>query len=335
MSISLRALAQAAGVSIGTASRALKHQAGVSEQIRQHVQQLASELGYDVSRLQREPIRKILFLLHAQHTTADATPFYAEVEHGARQACLAKGIDLQSFSINANSSIRRQLLQQEADAVLCVGFIEPETLAVVQALGKPTTLIDASAPHLASVNPDNQAGTRLMTAQLIAQGRQHIAFLSGSLAHHSIRLRERGYREALFQAGRLADPALEALIPAGLDLESGTRLALNELMNLPQVPDAIIAFNDACALIVQAECQARGMKLPDDMLIAGFDNIAAAEAAQLSTVAVDKAALGAAGVAQLLALAEHQDVIDTLHPVKLILRGSTGAAIQANLRFEN
>ena len=324
MSISLRALAQAAGVSIGTASRALKHQAGVSEQQRQHVQQLAAELGYDISRLQREPIRRILFLLHAQHTTANATPFYAEVERGARLACLEKGIELQPFSINANISIRRQLLQQEADAILCVGFIEPETLAVVQALGKPTTLIDASAPQLASVNPDNQAGTRLMTAQLIAQGRQRIAFLSGSLAHHSIRLRERGYREALFQAGRLADPALEALIPPGLDLVQGTRLALNELMNLAAPPDAIIAFNDACALIVQDACRERGMTLPDDMLICGFDDIAAAEAAQLSTVAVDKAALGAAGVAQLLAAAEHQEIADALHPVKLILRGSTG-----------
>lgn len=324
MSISLRKLAQAAGVSIGTASRALKHQAGVSEQQRQHVQQLAAELGYDISRLQREPIRRILFLLHAQHTTANATPFYAEVERGARLACLEKGIELQPFSINANSSIRRQLLQQEADAILCVGFIEPETLAVVQALGKPTTLIDASAPQLASVNPDNQAGTRLMTAQLIAQGRQRIAFLSGSLAHHSIRLRERGYREALFQAGRLADPALEALIPPGLDLASGTRLALNELLNLAVPPDAIIAFNDACALIVQDACRERGMTLPDDMLICGFDDIAAAEAAQLSTVAVDKAALGAAGVAQLLAAAEHQEIADTLHPVRLILRASTG-----------
>jgi len=324
MSISLRELAQAAGVSIGTASRALKHQAGVSEQQRQHVQQLAAELGYDISRLQREPIRRILFLLHAQHTTANATPFYAEVERGARLACLDKGIELQPFSVNANSSIRRQLLQQEADAILCVGFIEPETLAVVQALGKPTTLIDASAPQLASVNPDNQAGTRLMTAKLIAQGRQRIAFLSGSLAHHSIRLRERGYREALFQAGRLADPALEALIPSGLDLVQGTRLALNELMSLAEPPDAIMAFNDACALIVQNACIERGMTLPDDLLIAGFDDIAAAEAAQLSTIAVDKAALGAAGVAQLLAAAEHQDIADTLHPVKLILRGSTG-----------
>jgi LacI family repressor for deo operon, udp, cdd, tsx, nupC, and nupG len=324
MSISLRELAQAAGVSIGTASRALKHQAGVSEQQRQHVQQLAAELGYDISRLQREPIRRILFLLHAQHTTANATPFYAEVERGAWLACLDKGIELQPFSVNANSSIRRQLLQQEVDAILCVGFIEPETLAVVQALGKPTTLIDASAPQLASVNPDNQAGTRLMTAQLIAQGRQRIAFLSGSLAHHSIRLRERGYREALFQAGRLADPALEALIPPGLDLVQGTRLALNELMNLAEPPDAIIAFNDACALIVQEACRERGMTLPDDMLICGFDDIAAAEAAQLSTVAVDKAALGAAGVAQLLAAAEHQDIADTLHPVRLILRASTG-----------
>ncbi|QLI82495.1 LacI family DNA-binding transcriptional regulator [Chitinibacter fontanus] len=323
MSISLRELAQAAGVSVGTASRALKHQAGVSEATRQQVLGLAQSLGYDIARLQAKPIERILFLMHADHATAAAAPFYAEVRCGAEMVCAQQGIELKPFSINASSSIRRQVLQQEIDAILVVGYIEPATLAAIQALGKPLTMVDTAAPFVPSINPDNQAGAQAMTVHLIASGRQRIAFVSGSLAHHSIRLRERGYRMALFAAQRLADPALEVLIPAGLSLQAGVEQALDELLKLATPPDAIVAYNDLCALEILAQLRARGVAVPQQIAVAGFDDIAAADALQLSTIAVDKAALGSAGITQLLQHASHQTVRDELHPIDLILRHST------------
>lgn len=330
MSISLRELADAAGVSVGTASRALKHQGGVSEATRQKVIALAAALGYDRERLQREPLRRVLLLVHHTHATAATSPFYAAIIAGAQTACDKQGIALQPFTTNASGSIRRQIMQQEPDAILCAGFIEPDVLEVIKALGKPLALIDTSAPGLPGVNPDNREGARQMTAALIRAGRQRIAFLSGSLAHHSIRLRERGYRQALFEAGRLADPALEALIAPGVELARGTETALAELLALPERPDAIVAFNDACALILLAACRQRGLRVPEDIAIAGFDDIPAAAPAGLSTVQVDKAALGAAGVAALLAAAEHLPASETLHPVRLLLRSSTGTHCQGD-----
>lgn len=323
MSISLRELAQAAGVSVGTASRALKHQGGVSEATRQQILGLAQTLGYDIARLQAKPIERILFLMHADHATAEAAPFYAEVRRGAELACVQQGIELKPFSINASSSIRRQVLQQQVDAILIVGYIEPATLAAIQSLGKPLSMVDTAAVQIPSVNPDNQAGAYAMTQALIAAGRQRIAFVSGSLAHHSIRLRERGYRLALFDAQRLADPTLEAVILQGLTLQAGVEQVLDQLLSLPSPPDAIVAYNDLCALEIRAQLQMRGLAVPSDIALAGFDDITAASTARLSTIAVDKVALGSAGIAQLLQHANHQRVRDELHAVNLILRHST------------
>ncbi|MBE9610686.1 LacI family DNA-binding transcriptional regulator [Chitinilyticum piscinae] len=330
MSISLRELADAAGVSVGTASRALKHQGGVSEATRQKVIALAAELDYDQHRLQRAPLQRVLLLLHRSHATPATAPFYAELIAGAEQVCSELGISLQPFVIDPSGSIRRQVLQQQPDGLLCVGFIEPDVLDVIRGLGKPLALIDTCAPGLASVNPDNEAGTRVLTEHLLARGCRRIAFVSGSLAHHSIRLRERGYRQALFNAGLLADPALEVLIPAGVDLASGAAAALDELLALASPPDAIIAFNDACALALLDACRLRGVRVPDDLAIAGFDDIPASGAAGLSTVNIDKAALGAAGVTLLLAAAEHQPASEPLHPVSLVLRSSTGPHCQGD-----
>ncbi|BCL77339.1 LacI family transcriptional regulator [Jeongeupia sp. HS-3] len=319
-SISIRELAAAAGVSVGTASRALKHQQGLSSETRERVLQLAAELGYDTGRLKPEPIRRILVLLHSQHP-ADS-PFYAPLLAGAAARCAADGIVMDVRSLGPTRPVRRQILECAPDALLCVGFFEPELLHAIARLGKPLALADLSAPGLAAVNPDNQQGAYIATQHLLASGRKRIAFLSGPLAHHSIRLRERGYRQALFDAGRLADPALEALIPPGLDIGIGAALAMRELLALPEPPDAVFAYNDAAALVALQICRDAGLSVPDDIAIAGFDDIAAAADTGLTTLAVDKAALGRAGIELLL-----NQTIDAnrLQPVSLIVRATTAS----------
>ncbi|AOY01415.1 LacI family DNA-binding transcriptional regulator [Jeongeupia sp. USM3] len=319
-SISIRELAAAAGVSVGTASRALKHQQGLSAETRDRVLQLAAELGYDTGRLKREPVRRILVLLHSQHP-ADS-PFYAALLDGARARCAQAGIALQVRSLGLSRPVRRQVLECEPDALLCVGFFEPELIHAIARLGKPLALADLCAPGLAAVNPDNQQGAYVATQHLLAAGRKRIAFLSGPLAHYSIRLRERGYRQALFDAGVLADPGLEALIAPGLDVATGAAQAMRELLALPMPPDAVFAYNDTAALVALQVCRDAGLRVPDDIAVIGFDDIAAAAAAGLTTLAVDKAALGRAGIELLLNQAGEGN---RLQPVSLIVRTTTAS----------
>ncbi|GGP18803.1 LacI family DNA-binding transcriptional regulator [Silvimonas iriomotensis] len=322
MSVNIRDLARAAGVSVGTVSRALKQQPGLSADTRARIVQLAQEMGYDQGRLRRDPIRKVLCLLHPAHGDPLANPFYSEVIAGAQHFCREHQLTCTVQSLAPGKPVKRQVMQYEPDALLCLGFFEPETLAVLQSLGKPHVLSDMNAPGWPAVNTDNQQGAWLATRHLIDSGRKRIAFLSGSLAHYSIRLRERGYRQALFDAGVLADPALEALIPPGMDIADGAPLAMRELLALPNPPDAVFAYNDATAIAAMRVCREAGLRIPQDIAFVGFDDLGAAAhvTPPLTTLAVDKASLGYEAMSLLL---DQETQAQRLLPVKLIVRESS------------
>lgn len=98
--------------------------------------------------------------------------------------------------------------------------------------------------------------------------------------------------------------------------------AINELLALPEPPDAIFAYNDAAALVVQRICTERGLRIPEDIALVGFDDIDSAAWASppLTTIAIDKQQLGREAV--MLLLADKQEE-NKLFPVQLIKRGST------------
>lgn len=324
MAVTVRDIAREAGVSIGTVSRALKNQPGLAEETRRHVRAIAAKLGYDSGKLQARKVRKLAFLLHRQHNTLANTPFFSAVLHGVEEACRAEGIVPSFLSVGPMDPITDQLRLHDPDVLLCAGFFEPELLSVFQETGKPVALIDLLADGFLSVNPDNQRGGYLATQHLLRQGRRRIAFLSGSLAHYSIRERFRGHRQALFDAGILADPALEAMMPPGMDVEPGAYLAMQQLLGLSQRPDAVFAFNDSAALIAMRAAQEAGLKMPRDIAFVGFDDIAQAALSHppLTTLRVDKEELGRIGVDLLLhgASGEHENRI---LPVELVAREST------------
>ena len=216
--VTIRDLAKYAGVSAGTISRALKNEPGLTENTRQMVLSAAHELGYDFCKLRRKRIRRLTFLLHRQHNTAASSPFYSPVLHGAEEACRKQGIVLSFMAVGPADGVTEQLRMHAPDAIVCAGFFEPELLSALRASGKPLVLIDMKLRGYSSVNPDNHMGGYLATRHLISLGRERIGMISGSLGHYSIRERNRGYRQALFEAGMLADPRLEATLPDGVDL---------------------------------------------------------------------------------------------------------------------
>lgn len=322
MSVTVRDIAKAAKVSVGTVSRALKNQPGMAERTRRRIRDIAVSLGYDFERLQSEPIRRIAFLLHRQHKLS-ATAFFSEVLHGVEDACSSLGVSLSFLAVGPADPVMAQLSRHEADALICAGYFEPELLQLLRQSGKPMVLVDQWSLDFTSVNPDNETGAYLVTRHLLDTGRQRIAFLAHSLAHFSIRQRERGFRRALFEAGILADPELDVVAPPGADVETGVAFLTRHLLALPKPPDAIFAYNDATALLTMRHCQEAGFSVPDDIAIAGFDDIAMAALSNppLTTVHVDKPQLGRRGVELLMQAAATRSE-ETL-PVELVVRDST------------
>lgn len=317
----LRKIAQQAGVSVATVSRALKGQAGLSAETRARIVQLAAQLGYDAARLRKPTVRRVCFLLHRQHSALVANPFFSAVLQGVEAACQEAGIVLTLLSIGPTEPLTELLALHQPDALLCAGYFEPEVLQRLAQRDLPMLLLDAWQQGVASINPDHRHGAWLATQHLLKQGRK-VAFLSGSLAHHSIRERALGYRQALFDAGLLANPAWEPVLPAGMRVEDAVWQVCNQLLDLPQPPDAIFAYNDAAALLSLQVARHRGLRVPQDLAIVGFDDIAAASLAHpaLSTVCVDKQHLGQRAVALLL---QGGVLPQEVHPVTLLVRASS------------
>jgi DNA-binding LacI/PurR family transcriptional regulator len=324
MSVTIRDIATAAGLSSGTISRALKNEGGLTEDTRRLVMETARRMGYDFGRLRQKKLRRVTFLLHRQHNNMSSSPFYTPVLHGAAEACRKQGIILSFTAVGPVEGVLDQIRLHQSDAILCAGYFEPELLAALRTIGKPMVLIDMKLAGYTSANPDNMMGGYLAARHLLDIGRERIGFISGSLAHFSIRERARGFRQALYNAGVLADPALEVTMQDGIPLEQAAREAMETLLALPQPPDAVFCYNDAAALAAVDTCMRAGLKVPYDISIVGFDDIAAAAHARrpLTTLSIDKSALGALGV-ELLLDGQADGVTERVLPVSLIVREST------------
>jgi DNA-binding LacI/PurR family transcriptional regulator len=322
--VTIRDLAKYAGVSAGTISRALKNEPGLTEATRQMVIAAARTLGYDFCKLRRKRIRRIAFLVHHQHETAASIPFYSTVQQGAEEACRRHGVGLTHMGIGPAGGLVDQLRTHAPDAILGAGFLEPELLAALRAGGKPLVLIDTKLRGYNSVNPDNHLGGYLATRHLLGLGRTRVAMISGPLSHTSIRERNRGYRQALFEAGLLADPRLDLMVDEGVDAETGVREAMQSLLSLDAPPDAVFCYNDAAALVAMRVCVAAGRTVPYDVSIVGFDDIPGAMLGHrpLTTLRIDKRGLGALGV-ELLLREQPAAPLEQVAPVELVVRAST------------
>lgn len=322
--VTLRDIARVAGLSAGTVSRALKNEPGLTEATRQIVLEAARELGYDFCKLRPKRLRRLTFLLHRQHNTASSSPFYSPMLHGAEAACRKEGIVLSFLAVGPADGLIDQIRMHAPDGIICAGFFEPEMLSALRSTGKQLVLIDMKLRGYSSVNPDNMMGGYLATKHLINTGRTRVGFISGSLSHYSIRERARGYRQALFEEGILADPRMEAGLPDGVDLEAGAWEAMEQLLSLPHPPDAVFCYNDSAALVAMRCCLAKGLKVPHDISIVGFDDISTAVLGHrpLTTLRIDKKALGAMGV-ELLLNGQQGEPVEKIAPVELIVRAST------------
>ena len=329
--ITIRDVANRAGVSIGTVSRALKNQTGLGEDTRMQVLRAALELGYNTDNLRQNKIRRVSFVVGRLDTDVPTNPFYSHVLHGVEDASREFGIVLQYLTLRPGDRNRtlEMIRRHEADALLCVSFFEPRMLERIAGLGIPIALVDHFSPGLPSVNIDNIAGAKLAVRHLVETGKKRIAFLNGP-GHYSIRQRLRGFQEALFEAGMPLDPDL---VTAEVDVNQTSNLreqnhnALLGLLALPNPPDALFCWNDDSALLAIRGCLDRGLRIPQDIAIVGFDDIdtAAQSNPSLTTIRVNKELLGRRGLERLIDRKDEAKALELI-PVELIARESTVAS---------
>jgi LacI family transcriptional regulator len=336
--ITMREVAQRAGVSLGTASNALNNRGNVTLETRNRVLEAAEILGYHHQSRTPTTLPTGLSVIGAVGKVANGetitiNPFYSHVLSGIEQATQSAGISLMIANITVDSMNRLNrlppmLMDRQVDGVLMIGTFLPET---IQSIGsqfeKPVVLVDAYAPgsDFDSVVMDNLNGAIAAVDYLIALGHRQIG-LVGSMpnTYPSIRERRKGYLRAL-KHHNITQPYIEN---SALSRDGGYQATLDLLRRSPEIT-AIFACNDESAFGVYDAARVLGLRIPQDLSVIGFDDIdfAANVTPPLTTVRIDKKFMGRLAVQMLMerAASPERPVLTTTISTILVKRGSVRA----------
>jgi LacI family transcriptional regulator len=323
----LKDVAALAGVGTATVSRVLTGNGYTSVQARERIVAAAEELGYRPSALARGlklQRTEALGLLVADITN----PFYSYVASGALQAAGEAGHHLILCATNEDPKMESEyidvLLETRVDGIVAVptGANLAQWERVLE-FGVRVVLIDRELQALGGVpaiTVDNRGGAFAATEHLLALGHRRIAILTGPGDTTTGGQRLAGYLDAHAAAGVAAH---EALIRDGSFMREQAASAAREL--LAAAPSALFAANNVLGEVALTAIHEAGLRIPDDISLVVFDDVAWARQLAITVVAQPMERLGRAGVARLLeALGRgHANGEPARLPVELIVRDST------------
>lgn len=339
MAATIRQVAKKAGVSVATVSRVLNGSDQVLALTRQRVLEAMEALEYlpnETARIlstgKTNVIGVLLPDLHGE--------FYAKVSQGIEHTARTEGYHLLVSSSHSNEdeagTMIRTMLGRVDGLIIMWPRQEAASLTALIPKGLPIVLLNAAADgSVPTVRFDNQTGAVAMVRHLASHGHRRIAFLKGPAGNFDAVERLAGYREALRAMDLPVDPALE--LEGNFLRESGYR-AVEQLLALDSRPTALFAANDSMAIGALLGLRERGVRVPDDLALAGFDNIPPAQymIPQLSTVQAPMHLLGERAMHALLdLLCGAGTVPSTTLPTELMLRESCGCSpVPAHLSLD-
>ncbi len=324
----MKDVARAAGVSLGSVSHYLNDRVPVSPAKAERIQRAIDALGYRVDQGARS-------LRRGQTQTVGliipdiSNPFYAELARAIEHRLWDQGF--QTFLCDSAHDAARErahflnLLDRRADGILVIYSSETSDLPeLAEATQTPVVFLDRPVTGQVSVSSDNRLGGQLAAEHLLSFGHTRIGALVGDAEVSNMRSRMDGFTAALTEGGVRLEPPY--ICYGAQDLSLGERAA--ELMRLPEPPTAIFATNDIVAVGAWRTLLGRGYRIPEDVSLLGFDDIEMGRLLlpALTTVAQDISALGAHAAELLLNPTElPAHARSAIITPQLIHRGSTAA----------
>jgi LacI family transcriptional regulator len=272
----LEMVAERAGVSPSTVSRVLNGTAVVSADKRKAVERAIAKLGFVPNPVARGLAGGRTFSIGVV-TQAIDSPFYGRALRGIEEALGGAGYSplFMSGHWRADEEARciDELRQRRVDGLIVLtGRLSNAALrSVARSLPVVVTGRQLKAANLISLDFDNRAGARLATEHLIGLGHRRIAFIAGDPDHPDSVERQKGYESALRNAGLRIDPRL--LLPGDFNEQSGVE-AVEQLHARRARFTAIFAANDQMAFGARLGLFRRGLRVPGDVSLVGFDDVA-------------------------------------------------------------
>lgn len=296
-------VADRAGVSMATASRALSGSSGVSRSAAEHVRDVAAQMGYVAN-------------LHARSLAGGATtvvglvvheigdPYFSEIASGVLSVAAAEGLTVQICHSGRDPASEltqiRTLIANRVGAIIVAGsgFLDPTAQAEVtgalqayRSRGGRVAVIGRHHINADAVLPDNRSGGRRVAEHLIGLGHELIGLASGSTALTTVHDRLQGISDALEAQRRSLDDV--PIVEAEFTREGGKAAAETLLEKHPGL-SAVVALNDDMAIGVLSVLRASGVSVPGRVSVTGFDDVAVAGdlSPSLTTIRLPMAEMG-------------------------------------------
>ncbi|KRV47265.1 LacI family transcriptional regulator [Wenjunlia vitaminophila] len=308
MRVSLKDVAERAGVSIKTVSNVVNKYPHVTPAMRERVQRAIDELGYQPNVTARH-LRKGRTGIIALAVPELGNPYFAELAGAVIDA--AADHDLTVLLDHTRGEREREVLVSQGFRARVIDglILSPLELEVEDLRGRdgddvPLVLLgerqyDLPYDHIAI---DNVAAARVAVRHLIGRGRSTIAYLGGRTdsANRPAHLRMKGWREELTEAGIPAPDSLVGRV-GGWDRQDGAE-AMARMLDSGVRPDAVFAYNDLVAIGAMRVLHECGLRVPWDVAVIGFDDIAEGRfgAVTLTTISPDKQSIARLAVESLL-----------------------------------
>lgn len=325
--VSIKDIAELAGVSHSTVSRALHGRGRMSDETRARIVALAEDVGYTPDALARSLVRGETRTIGVVVTTI-ADPFVVQIVDGIESVAQEAGYSV-FLSASHNDpdrelSVVETFRQRRVDAVIVtssrVGALYAD---ILEDFGAPIVLINNmhESKYVYSVSADDVGGAQMAVEHLLALGHRRIGYIGSVERPISSERRWQGYLQAFERFGIAPTPALRVAPLAETDLEVGRR-GLVELLD--HVPSAVIAYNDVSAIGVMLEARARRIELPRQLSLVGFDDIQATQfvTPALTTIHQPREAMGRAAMEMALLLLRGEDASDISLACRLVERDS-------------
>lgn len=332
----IRTVATRAGVSPATVSRVLNDSAPVSDETRERVLRAARELDFTPNLIARALTVKKTFLLGVILPDLSGQ-FFTQLLQGIDEIAYSKGYHI---IVSCSHSHRNEIhtLAKLMSEGRVDGLIVMEPLLGTKALSSlvhfrmPVVVLNFpwNGGMVQSILVDNQRGAYLATKHLLDHGYQPVAMIRGPAGNFDAEKREQGYREALRERGLDPDAENGAYLVRGAFGRHSGYLAMSMLLGLAKRPRAVFAANDEMAIGAYGAIRDHGLSVPDDVAIAGFDDIDVASCIRppLTTVHVPITELGSKAAEHLIRAIESKDetqlTANMVLPTGLVIRESCG-----------
>ena len=331
-SVSIRDVAERAGVSIATVSRTVNHISTVNPELARRVWLAVEEVGYLPNTQARALVSgrsRMLGLIVSEITN----PFFPELVQEFENLAVAQGYEVLIGSTNyepeRTESLIRRVLQRNVDGVAVMTFgIEEDLVQKLVEREFPLVFVDAGPdlPNIRVLKVEYGEGIRQGVQHLAALGHRNIAFISGPLRLRSAAARRDAFLKSMAELG-LTVPS-KHLVEGSHTMEGGIT-AMEKLIALDELPTAVMCSNDMTAIGVLHALYRTTFKVPDDISVVGYDDIHLAQfmLPPLTTVRMSCKDLATAAVEALRAGIESDHTLATKTewriPTRLVVRQST------------